>query len=70
MMEKEQLEQYNKMVDFCNALSDEELESLIKQDQCPYKSELLLGSPFGQFHCPLCSRMILAGFKHFRDSEF
>ena len=50
-----------------NALSDAELEALIKEDKCPYPSELVVGLPTGMEHCPLCGEMILLGLPHVRQ---
>uniref|UniRef100_A0A6H1ZQ85 Uncharacterized protein n=1 Tax=viral metagenome TaxID=1070528 RepID=A0A6H1ZQ85_9ZZZZ len=32
---------------------------------CFEKPELLLGVPIGQYHCPDCGAMIIAGVEHF-----
>ena len=32
---------------------------------CAEKPELLLGQPIGQYHCPDCGAMVMAGMKHF-----
>jgi len=32
---------------------------------CPEKPELLKGMPIGQYHCPCCGMMVLAGLPHF-----
>ena len=31
---------------------------------CPEKPELLRGAPIGQYHCPNCGVMVLAGLPH------
>jgi len=31
---------------------------------CPEKPELLKGAPIGQYHCPDCGVMVLAGLPH------
>jgi len=31
---------------------------------CPEKPEKLLGQPIGQYHCPSCGMMIVAGIPH------
>ena len=36
---------------------------------CPEDPELLLGAPIGQYHCPECGCMQIAGLKHFCDPE-
>ena len=33
---------------------------------CAEQPELLLGTPIGQYHCPDCGAMVLAGLPHFR----
>ena len=43
----------------------EEVDELFKTD-CAEKPELLLVAPIGQYHCPDCGIMILAGFPHFK----
>lgn len=35
-----------------------------KRNPCPEKPELLLGKPIGQYHCPGCGEMQLAGLPH------
>jgi hypothetical protein len=30
----------------------------------PWEPELLAGAPIGQYHCPYCGAMVLAGVKH------
>ncbi len=32
---------------------------------CAEKPELLKGRPIGQYHCPDCGAMVIAGMKHF-----
>ncbi len=32
---------------------------------CAEKPELLAGQPIGQYHCPDCGAMLMAGMKHF-----
>lgn len=36
---------------------------------CNEKPELLAGQPIGQYHCPDCGAMVLAGAKHFKLCE-
>lgn len=36
---------------------------------CPEKPERLLGQPIGQYHCPVCGMMVLAGMKHPEPDE-
>ena len=31
---------------------------------CDEKPELMVGAPIGQYHCPNCGAMVLAGIKH------
>lgn len=31
---------------------------------CPERPELLVGQPIGQYHCPECGCMVIAGLKH------
>lgn len=31
---------------------------------CDEKPELLVGQPIGQYHCPDCGAMVMAGLKH------
>lgn len=31
---------------------------------CPYDPSVLVGIPMGQFHCPICGEMIIAGVPH------
>lgn len=33
---------------------------------CEYDPRILKGAPIGQFHCPYCSEMQLAGMEHTR----
>ena len=62
--QKQLLDDYNKMVQYCNDLSDNEIRELIKNDKCPYQSELLLHGAIGMFHCPLCGEMVVGGISH------
>ncbi len=32
---------------------------------CAEKPEVLIGQPIGQYHCPDCGAMVIAGIKHF-----
>jgi hypothetical protein len=59
---------YNQMVKKINALSDEELERLIKDDKCPFQPELIAKQvPIGMFHCDVCGEMVVAGICHPRN---
>lgn len=33
-------------------------------NHCHYNPRLLVGVPLGQFHCPLCLEMVVAGLPH------
>ena len=35
-----------------------------KRKPCPEQSVLLAGQPLGQYHCPYCGMMLLAGIPH------
>ena len=63
-MDREQLQNFNEMARRVNALSDLEIEELIKKDACPFEPEWLIGEPMGQFHCMVCGEMVLAGLPH------
>ena len=39
-----------------------------KRKPCPEQSILLAGAPLGQYHCPFCGMMLLAGVPHFSPS--
>jgi hypothetical protein len=41
----------------------EEVEELFPAN-CEEKPEKLLGQPIGQYHCPGCGAMVLAGLEH------
>ena len=41
----------------------EEIDTLYPAN-CNEKPELLIGQPIGQYHCPDCGAMVLAGVKH------
>ncbi len=60
---------YNEMVDKINAMSKEELDTLIAQDKCPFQPEHLIGVPIGMFHCDVCGEMVIAGVPHPRYSD-
>ncbi len=36
----------------------------VRARQCPYDPSALLGAPLGQFHCPQCGCMVIAGVEH------
>lgn len=40
-----------------------------KRRPCPELPELLLGLPIGQYHCPYCGVMCLAGIAHMMPDE-
>lgn len=70
-MTQEEIEQhaedYRKHIKVLNAMSPEQVDNLILDDQCPYEPQHLLGVPIGMFHCPLCGEMVVAGFPHGRN---
>ena len=68
-MTEEQTKKYNAMVERINAMSDEELDRLIKEDKCPFEPEHMKGVPLGMFHCNVCGQMVVAGIPHPRDQE-
>lgn len=37
--------------------------------KCPEDPKTLLGQPIGQFHCPFCGCMQIAGLEHMCDPE-
>jgi len=41
----------------------EEVDELFPPN-CKEKPELLVGKSFGQYHCPDCGAMVVAGFSH------
>lgn len=50
-------------------MTDEEIEEMggesdLRPAPCNYDPQPLLGLPIGQFHCPLCGEMVIAGLKH------
>ena len=47
----------------CGRCYNEDVE--LFQSNCSEKPELLKGAPIGQYHCPGCGAMVLAGVKHF-----
>ena len=57
------------MVERVNKLSDEQLKDLIKNKQCPYEPEHLVGEPTGMFHCPVCGEMVIASLPHYPDKS-
>jgi hypothetical protein len=68
-MTKENLKNYNEMVSKINAMSTEEIDKLIAEDNCPFKPEFLLEVPMGMFHCEVCGEMVVAGFPHPRMKD-
>jgi hypothetical protein len=40
-----------------------------KRLPCPEQPLLLLGAPLGQYHCPVCGEMQLAGIPHLAPDE-
>ena len=41
----------------------DEVDELLKP-QCNEKPEKLVGTPLGQYHCPDCGAMVIAGIEH------
>lgn len=39
-------------------------ESLHLHVECPHDPQALAGKPIGQYHCPECGCMVLAGIPH------
>lgn len=35
-----------------------------ERKKCPYDPRELAGAPIGQYHCPECGEMVLAGMEH------
>ncbi len=46
----------------CGRCYEEEVD--IFPVNCEEKPELLIGLPIGQYHCPDCGAMVLAGLPH------
>ena len=46
----------------CGRCYDEDVD--VFPANCAEKPEALLGQPIGQYHCPDCGAMVLAGIKH------
>lgn len=67
-MTPKNISNYKAMVARINAMSEEELEQLIANDQCPFEPEHLIGTPHGMFHCDVCGEMVVAGCPHPRQS--
>ena len=49
-------------VGMCGRCYDEDVE--IFTPTCHEKPEALAGAPLGQYHCPDCGAMVIAGIKH------
>ncbi len=61
---------YNEMVKKINAMSDEDLDKLLKEDECPFQPELIPKQvPIGMHHCPVCGEMVVAGIPHPRETR-
>ena len=67
--EKERVGLYQQHMEDLNTMSHDELATLVSDDKCPYKPELLTGLPIGMHHCPVCTDMVVAGIKHHRRSD-
>lgn len=39
-----------------------------KRKPCPEQTMLLAGAPIGQYHCPVCGMMVMAGVPHLSPS--
>jgi len=52
------------MSEMCGRCYDDVEE--VFESNCFEKPEELLGAPLGQYHCPDCGAMIMAGMKHFK----
>lgn len=35
----------------------------------PWEPQLLVGAPMGQYHCPYCGAMVMAGIEHIDYTE-
>ncbi|MHA2113283.1 MAG: hypothetical protein ACXADW_14110 [Candidatus Hodarchaeales archaeon] len=40
------------------------LDGQFRGKLCPERSEKLIGQPLGQYHCPICGMMLIAGCMH------
>ena len=47
----------------CGRCYDEDIE--VFPANCEEKPEELAGAPIGQYHCPDCGAMVMAGMRHF-----
>lgn len=36
---------------------------------CPYDPRELAGAPIGQYHCPVCGKVVIAGLAHEGDGD-
>lgn len=54
------------LVEICGRCYDivESADQLFEAN-CAEKPELLIGAPIGQYHCPDCGAMVMAGLPHF-----
>jgi hypothetical protein len=59
---KENLEAMGTVI--CGRCYDEVSPEDLYPANCKEKPERLLGQPIGQYHCPDCGAMVLAGFPH------
>jgi hypothetical protein len=50
------------MTEICGRCYDEVDE--LFDSNCPEKPEELIGQPIGQYHCPDCGTMVMAGMEH------
>lgn len=51
-------------MEICGRCYDEVNE--LFNSNCNEKPEELLGQPIGQYHCPDCGAMVMAGMEHFK----
>ena len=61
---------YNEMIKRINDMSDEDLDRLIDDDNCPFQPELIPANVgLGMFHCTVCGEMVVAGCPHPRAKD-
>ena len=41
-----------------------ELDELLKEGKCPHRPELYGHLPLGNYHCPICGTLVVAGIPH------
>jgi hypothetical protein len=57
-------DKYNEMVKRINKMSDDDIDKLIKNNECPFHPEFIPPNGMGMFHCKICGEMVLAGVPH------